>query len=246
MNFKIHTYLILHPSRRDKIDPRWLSDKDVNIFDAIVPPKWKSEEVPPEYMIKQLGASSHAKGCSGWSLSSGEMGCLLSHHAITDRAVREEHDYTLILEDELKYRDGWMYDLQELMSIPDSPPDILTLLQRKGYKKGDPQCKRKVISEKPYLDIVTDLTGGQGNTKAWLYSQRSMKWLYGMYNEKDWLAAADGYIHKHSIANHEKQTGEKLVWMTTGNYTDHTKEYTFFKLFNTPTTIYGRKKRNTK
>jgi len=235
MNFKIHTYLILHPSRRDKIDPRWLNDLNVTIFDAIVPPRWVSQKVPPDFRIKQLGAGS------GKSLSSGEMGCLLSHHAITDLAVRKGYDFTLILEDQLLYRENWMHDLQAIMAIPDSPPDIFALLQRKGTRNGNPMCDRRVISSNPYLDLITNSRGGQGNTKAWLYSQRAMKWLYNMYNESDWLAAADGYIHQGSISRHEKTTGEKLVWMTTGNWADHTREHTFFKLYNADTTIYGRR-----
>jgi GR25 family glycosyltransferase involved in LPS biosynthesis len=247
MNFKICTYLILHPSRRDKIDSRWLTDKNINVFDAIVPPKWKSEKIPTcDRDVKQLGAAN------GWSLSSGEMGCLLSHHAITDKAVREEHEYTLILEDQLIYREGWMGDLQELMCIPDTPPDILTLFQRKWIKGGDPKCKREVVSKDPYLDIVTESEGGQGNTKAWLYSLRAMKWLYNLYNERDFLRAADGYVNKHTIGSHKRNTGEELVWMTTGNYADpELSDHTFFKIYKLTrkgfhpekgSTIYGRRK----
>jgi hypothetical protein len=70
-----------------------------------------------------------------------------------------------------------------------------------------------------------------------------MRWLYGMYNEKEWLRAADGYVNQSSIEQHEKQTGEKLVWMTTGNWADPSHKDTFFKLQAMGgTSIYGRRR----
>ena len=54
-----------------------------------------------------------------------------------------------------------------------------------------------------------------------------------MYNEKEWLRAADGYVNRSSIKQHEKQTGEKLVWMTTGNWADPAhRDDTFFKFLD--------------
>ena len=178
--------------------------------------------------IKQLGA-----GHKGRSLSSGEMGCLLSHHAITDKAVRNKHEYTLILEDQLVYRSEWMDDLQKLMGIPNNPPDILALFQRKRIVDGDPRCKREIISKEPYLDIVTESRGGQGNTKAWLYSLRAMNWLYDLYNERNFLAAADGYVSQNTIDFHKEKTGEELVWMTTGNYCDELLKDHTLSILNT-------------
>lgn len=172
---RIKTYVITSSPRIGIVQENW-GDQDVEVFEAVYIQK-----------LKNWVMTSTCKQDSK-PLTAGELGCALSHYLVAKKAIREHHDFALILEDDVERREGWREDLSSLLGGLDI--DVVHLCSWKPPEAYHAESNRRtIISQDPRLETGCQEWGG---TVAILYSRKALKALVSYMENESMPCPMDG------------------------------------------------------